>query len=80
MDPKGGLSEHLRGARGRVLLQTNTNASENKNKHPNTNKYETQENTPKMIPIGCLGGHAPSGENPWVEGAEGRAAGQRGEG
>ena len=46
----------------------------------NKTKKLEKENTkthPKMLLIGCLGGHAPSGENQWVEGQRGQTAGQR---
>ena len=48
----------------------------------NKTKKIQKQNTkthPKMLLIGCLGGHAPSGENQWVEGQRGQTAGQRGE-
>ena len=46
----------------------------------NKTKKIQKQNTkthPKMLLIGCLGGHAPSGENQWVEGQRGQTAGQR---
>ena len=42
-------------------------------------KSKTQKHTYLMLLIGRLGGHAPSGENHWVEGQTGQSAGQRGE-
>lgn len=60
MAPKGGLSEHLRGSS--ALLEQKQNQKQRKKK--------TQKHARKMLLIGCLGGHASSGENHWVEGAE----------
>lgn len=51
--------------------------SKQKQNQKNLNN-KTQKHTPQMTLIGRLGGHAPSGENHWVEGAEG-GAGQAGE-
>ena len=65
MVPKGGLSKHLSG--GAVLCSTENRKEFEKN---------TQKHTRKMLVIGRLGAHASSGEDHWVEGAEGRA-GQR---
>ena len=68
MPPKGGLSQHLRGSR--ALLKTTK---------PKKFEKQNTKTHPKMLLIGCLGGHAPSGENQWVEGQRGQTAGQRGE-
>lgn len=68
MDPKGGLSQHLRGEQC---------FAPNKNKTKNS-KNKTQKHTPKMMLIGRLGGPASSGENHWVEGAEGRGQSRAG--
>ena len=66
--PKGGLSQHLRGSR--ALLKTTK---------PKKFEKQNTKTHPKMLLIGHLGGHAPSGENHWVEGQTGQSAGQRGE-
>ena len=64
--PKGGLSQHLRGSR--ALLKTTK---------PKKFEKQNTKTHPKMLLIGHLGGHAPSGENQWVEGQRGQTAGQR---
>ena len=61
--PKGGLSQHLRGSR--ALLKTTK---------PKKFEKQNTKTHPKMLLIGHLGGHAPSGENHWVEEQRGQTA------
>ena len=56
-------------------------ASEGEQGSAQNNKTKKSENQntkthPKMLLIGHLGGHAPSGENHWVEEQRGQTAGQ----
>ena len=72
--PEGGCG---RGPQGRpIKTSEGEQCSAPTSTKPKKHKKKPPNHGPMMMLIGGLGGHASSGENRWVEGAEWRAGGE----